>query len=282
MNLQLIILRKYFKLISLFSTRAAASTAFKLFQKVRIKTVRDREKDFFIKAKHFKVPSSGEDLLCYELCPENNNLVFLLHGWESNPGSLSKIAYSLSENNFRVITFNLPGHRGYKSNYTNLYECKEAFKSVIKHINPKIPFNVVAHSFGSAVTTYTFSKEKYLVNKIIFLTSPNSILDIFIDFKNLIKLSKKSFSLLLNTAQKVLNREVKDLNIDEELKYLSFYKLLLIHDQYDKVIPFENSKIIALKNPKRTKLIKHQNIGHYKMLWNNDVVEDILKFLKKN
>ena len=57
---------------------------------------------------------------------------------------------------------------------------------------------------------------------------------------------------------------------------------LLIHDQYDKVIPFENSKRIALKNPKKTKLIKHQNIGHYKMLWNNNVVEDILNFLKKD
>ena len=282
MNLQLIILRKYFKLISLFSSRAAASLAFKLFQKVRIKSVREREKDFFLKAKHFKVPSLGEDLLCYELCPENNNLVFLLHGWESNAGSLSKIAYSLSKNNYRVVSFNLPGHRGYKSNYTNIFECKEAFKSVIKHINPKTPFNVVAHSFGSAVTTYTFSKEKYLINKIIFLSSPNSFLDIFIDFKNLIKLSKKSFSLLLNTAQKVLNREVKDLNIDEEIKSISFSKLLLIHDQYDKVIPFENSEKIALKNPKKTMLIKHQKIGHYKMLWNNDVVEDILKFLKKD
>ena len=108
MNLQLIILRIYFKFISLFSSRIAASLAFKLFQKVRIKSVRDRERDFFEKAKHFKVPSIGEDILCYELCPKNNNLVFLLHGWESNPGSLSKIAYSLSENNFRVISFDLP------------------------------------------------------------------------------------------------------------------------------------------------------------------------------
>ena len=161
-------------------------------------------------------------------------------------------------------------------------ECKEAFKSVIKYINPKKSFNVVAHSFGSAVTTYTFSKEKYPINKMIFLTSPNSILDIFIEFKNLIKLSDKSFSVLLNTAQKVLNREIKDLNIDEEIKSISFSKLLLIHDQHDKVIPFENSKRIALKNTKKTKLIKHQNIGHYKMLWNNNVVEDILNFLKKD
>ena len=65
-----------------------------------------------MKAKHFKVSSSKEDLLCYELGSENNNLVFLLHGWESNPGSLSKIAYSLSENNYRVISFDLPGHAG--------------------------------------------------------------------------------------------------------------------------------------------------------------------------
>ena len=42
MNIQLIILRIYFKFISLFSTRSAASAAFKLFQKVRIKAIRER------------------------------------------------------------------------------------------------------------------------------------------------------------------------------------------------------------------------------------------------
>ena len=38
---------------------------------------------------------------------------------------------------------------------------------------------------------------------------------------------------------------------------------------------------IALKNKTKTKLIKYQNIGHYKMLWNDNVIENILKFLKK-
>jgi esterase/lipase len=280
-NLTVNVLQIYFKLISLFSSRTAASIAFKLFQKVRIKTVRDREKEFYKKTKHFKVPSIGEDLSCYELGPENEQLIFLLHGWDSNAGSLSKIAFSLSENNFRVISFDLPGHASYQSNHTNIYECKEAFKKVVKYINPQKSFNVIAHSFGSAVTTYTFSKENFSINKIIFLTSPNSILDIFIDFKNLIKLSDKSFSILLKSAQKVLNREVKDLNVDEEIQSISFSKLLLIHDVNDKVIPFKNSESIALKNPTKTKLIKHQDIGHYKMLWSDNVVENILSFLKK-
>ena len=281
MNFQIQILRYYFSVLSTIFPKYASLKAFKLFQKVKNKSIRDREKDFYKKAKHFKVSLNGADILCYDLSPENKKLVFLLHGWESNAGSLSKIAFSLSKNNYRVISFDLPGHANYKSNYTNIYECKEAFKLVLKFINPKEPFNVIAHSFGSAVTTYALSKEKYIIDHMIFLTSPNYMLDIFKDFKNLIKLSDTSFSLLLNMAQKVLNREIKDLNIEEEINSISFSKLLLIHDQYDKIIPFKNSQNIALKNQTRTKLIKHQNIGHYKMLWNDNVIENILKFLKK-
>ena len=59
-----------------------------------------------------------------------------------------------------------------------------------------------------------------------------------------------------------------------------FEKVALSHAYYG-VIPFENSQNIALKNQTRTKLIIHQNIGHYKMLWNDNVIENILKFLKK-
>ena len=132
MNFQIQILRYYFSFLSAIFPKYASLKAFKLFQKVKNKSIRDREKDFYKKAKHFKVSSNGADILCYDLCPENKKLVFLLHGWESNAGSLSKIAFSLSENNYRVISFDLPGHANYKSNYTNIYECKEAFKLVLK------------------------------------------------------------------------------------------------------------------------------------------------------
>ena len=129
---------------------------------------------------------------------------------------------------------------GYKSNHTNLYECKEAFKSVIKHINPKKPFNVVAHSFGSAVTTYTLSKEKYLINNMIFLTSPNSILDIFIYFKNLIKLSDRSFNLLLDKAKNVLVIGCFCIGTNQvDLEYCSKKGISVINS------PFMNTRSVA-------------------------------------
>ena len=281
MNIQLNIVRLYFKLISLFAPKFAGSKAFKLFQKVRIKSIRKREEDFYTKANYFKVTSPKEDINCYELGAGNSDIVFLLHGWESNAGSLSKFAYQLAENNYRVISFDLPGHANYNSNYTNLAECKNAFTNVIKFVKPKKPFSVLSHSFGSAVSAYTLSNLNYKIDKLVFLTSPNSILEIFTDFKKLIGLPNTAFSYLLEKADLLANEKIKYFSIDEKLKHFSFSKLLLIHDEYDKIIPFKNSEEIKTMHEANSVLIKHKRIGHYKMLWNQNIIDETLLFLKK-
>jgi hypothetical protein len=78
---------------------------------------------------------------------------------------------------------------------------------------------------------------------------------------------------------KLANEEIKNINIDEKLKLIDFSKLLLIHDEYDKIIPIKNSEEIKKMNPENTQLIKYSKIGHYKMLWNDQVVEDTIRFL---
>ena len=210
MNIQLNIVRLYFKLISLFAPKFAGSKAFKLFQKVRIKSIRKREEDFYTKTNHFKVTSFKEDINCYELGAGNSDIVFLLHGWESNAGSLSKFAYQLAENNYRVISFDLPGHANYNLKYTNLAECKNAFINVIDFIKPNKPFSVLSHSFGSAVSAYTLSNLNYKIDKLVFLTSPNSILEIFTDFKKLIGLPNTAFSYLLEKADLLANEKIRE------------------------------------------------------------------------
>jgi esterase/lipase len=280
-NIQLYILRLYFKLVSLFAPKFAGAKAFKLFQKVRIKKIRKREEDFYNKANHFIVVLNKEDINCYELGAGNSDIVFLLHGWESNAGSLSKFAYQLAENNYRVISFDLPGHANYNLKYTNLAECKNAFINVIDFIKPNKPFSVLSHSFGSAVSAYTLSNLNYKIDKLVFLTSPNSILEIFTDFKKLIGLPNTAFSYLLEKADLLANEKIKYFSIDEKLKHFSFSKLLLIHDEYDKIIPFKNSEEIKTMHKVNSVLIKHKRIGHYKMLWNQNIIDETLLFLKK-
>ena len=65
-----------------------------------------------------------EDLHCYEFGNPNENLVFLVHGWDSNAGSLSRFETELASNNYRIISFDLPAHTNTKETHTNLYICK--------------------------------------------------------------------------------------------------------------------------------------------------------------
>ena len=279
MNFQLQLIRFYFRITSVLSPRINAFLAFKLFQRVRKKTVRKREEAFYSQAKHFKIPFQNEDILCYELGDVKGNLVFLVHGWESNAGSLSRFAFDLSKKGYRVVSFELPGHARTKSKYTNLQECKEAFKSVIKFIDPKEPFTVVSHSFGSAVTTYALSQLDYDVDKFIFLTAPNSLFEIFYEFKKIIGLSDQSFTYVLGKAESLIKEDVRKVNVDEKLQKISYSKLLLVHDKFDQIIPLKNSEKIKETNNEKVELKIYDKIGHYRMLWNDRVLEDTLNFI---
>ncbi len=281
MKLYLKLLRLYYKIVSKISPRLGGYMAFNLFQKVRKKDVRQREESFYEKARHFKISFLNQDLRCYELGNVQGELIFLVHGWDSNAGSLSKFAFELAERNYRVVSFDLPGHARYDSDRTNLYECKEAFKSLLEFIDPQEPFTVISHSFGSAVTTYTISKLNYKVDKFVFLTTPNSLLEVFRDFKNFVGITDKAFGYMIKNAEGIVNEKIESVNVSERLKNISFTKLLLVHDKADKIIPFKNSEDVHHAN-KNSNLKAYDKIGHYRMLWNDDVLEDTLSFITTN
>lgn len=75
----------------MLSPAMSGKLAFMLFQKVRKKDIRTREQNFYKKARHFRIPMPSEDLNCYEMGNPGGELVFLVHGWDSNAGSLSTL-----------------------------------------------------------------------------------------------------------------------------------------------------------------------------------------------
>lgn len=256
----------------------AAKKSFRLFQKVRKKDIREREEHFFALSRSFKVHAAKEPVDCFELGNPSGELVIVVHGWDSNAGSMSMIAHALAKENKRVISFNLPGHAFSKSSSTNLIECKDAFLAVIEFLNPKDPFSVVAHSFGSAVSTYALSKTNYAVDKLILLTNPNKIETIFKEFKSIIGLGNRAYSKLLKMSNERLGESLNNLSVQENLKKINYQSLLLIHDRHDKVLPYKHS--VEINNEiENAKLITLEHVGHYKMLWNAEVINRTVGFM---
>ena len=273
-----LLLKTYFCWHSLVNPEKAARKSFKLFQKVQKKNIREREEAFFDAARKFQVETATENIDCFELGDPNGDLVILVHGWDSNAGSMSRIAAALAGQNKRVITFNLPGHAFSKSRFTNLIECKDALLALLNYIKPIESFSVVAHSFGSAVSVYALSKSSYKIDKLVLLTNPNKIETIFKDFKNGIGLGNRAFRKMIDLSVARLGEPLSALSVQENLKKIAYNNLLLMHDKYDKVISWQHSFEVnnAIEN---AHLVTLENVGHYKMLWNDEVIARCVGFV---
>lgn len=283
MSNQIKLIQNYFKIISAVAPNYAANSGIKVFSKVRLKGIKTKEVEFFTLSKSFEVPfKDHKPLQCYEMGNPEGKLIFLIHGWDSNIGSLTLFAKALMEtNNYRIIGVSLPAHGYHDEKRTNMVESGEAFKVVLKSINPKEPFDIISHSFGSGVTTMMLANSEFKADKIVFLTTPNKVKNIFDEFKDFVKMGDKAYQKLLDIAEfKILKEPIENYTIAKKLSKANYNDLLIIHDEFDKILPFSNSNEIIEMHP-NIKLHKMQKIGHYRMLWNPEVVELVKQFLMK-
>lgn len=278
MKLYLYLIRNYFRLASSIIPGIAANQAFQLFQKTRRKSFLNNRDHFYQIAKPFSVPFYLEDLQGFEMGQPNGKLVFLVHGWDSHAGRLSAIAEMLGARGYRVIALNLPAHGNSKLKKTNLKFGSEAILALLKYLNPNEPFSVITHSFGSAVTTYALAKTNYTVDQLIMITTPNRLIDVFCEFKEMICLGEKAFQLLLEKSERLLGESLKDLTIAERVSMIDYKNLTLIHDPFDKILPVSNSKAVVDSN-KNSRLVLLEGIGHTRILWNEKTLIEIRKIL---
>ncbi len=275
------LIKHYFGLVSKLAPGLAARQAFNLFQRPINKKLRPKEQSFFKATKGFKIKHYLEDIQCYELGPNDGKLVVLVHGWESNAASMSGIGLELAEQGYHVVLFNLPAHGSSKLKKSNMKICKEVFLEVINHVNPSGPFSVVAHSFGSAVATYALSKTTYPIENLVLLTTPNKIKKVFKDYADFIKLGDKAYHLMCNQASNLLKEPVENLEVDQFHSKIRYDRMTLIQDEFDKVVP-KKWAIDVYNSWERSDLKLVQNVGHYRMLWNREVIDLISNALANN
>ena len=272
------VIRQYYKTVSAVSPKLAASSAFELFKKVRKKGIKEQEKPFYQESKERKLIVDGEEIHSYEFGNPNNDLVILVHGWDSNVGCLYKFVAPLLAKDKYIIGLNLPAHAFHTSSKTNLFEAKEAFKKLILSLPKGRKTSIISHSFGSAVVAYALSELDYESDELVFLTSPNKMNDIFLDYKKFIGLNDKAHQILVKKANDVLGEDLEKLTIGNKLKDVNFNRLHLFHDEMDKVLPYQNSLDIHDSVDKST-LYTFNKIGHYRMLWNDELIKKVMEVI---
>lgn len=274
MKFTLTLIRTYFRVLSVALPKQASKNAFQLFQKTSKKKFKPKEADFYASSNYFLAESNHGTIRCYELGNPSGELVFLVHGWNSNAGSMSGIGQILADQGYHVISFDLPAHGKSNAKHTNLLICGDVLQAVLRRVRTDEPITLVAHSFGSLVSAYALSSMSIKVKNLVYLTAPDTVSSIFTEFRDTIGLGNKAYNLLVKHTESLLQEKLEDLSVLNKLKHVNYDKLELIHDVHDKVIPYANSLKLIDQLPKNT-LHSFQKIGHYRMLWNPDVIETV-------
>jgi esterase/lipase len=278
MNLILKLIRLKFSLLSFISPAYASGQALNLFQRPHFQKIRDREKDFLEKTKILRLPYSPEDIIIYEVGNKDGKKVLMVHGWDSNPGSMAGIAEELIYQGFHVLVFNVPAHGISVQKTTNMLYVSDILIHVLKKFNIKENISIVTHSFGSGATSFALKKSGIKVDKLVFITSPDKLYDIFKDFADRIGLTDKAFRIMCKTTEKKFNYSFEEMQISKLLESSHFNKLLLIHDKKDTILPFKNAEVIS-RISKNTELYATEDKGHYRILWDKTVIGKIRDFL---
>ncbi|MDA0193976.1 MAG: alpha/beta fold hydrolase [Bacteroidetes bacterium] len=281
MNIYLTLTRTFFKILSKVAPHLAGSLAFHLFQKPRTKAIRTIEKSFYDQVTSYKIETPIESVDCYELGNKQGKLIILVHGWESNAGSFAAISASLANQGYRVVLFNLPAHGISKLKKANIMSCSRVLASVLTYFQYSGPISIISHSFGSAVCTYTLATTRVPIDKFIMLTTPDKLIDIFTDFKHMISLGDVAFNKMLDDVKELFGRDPGTVAVNQMTKMINYNQLSIIHDEYDKVLPYHNSLKVYEKS-RNANLTTLEKVGHYRMLWNKEVIAMVNNLMRHN
>ena len=259
-----------FKFLSKVSPKLAALLALQLFVHPRKKARSIEEMDFLATGKpvtfksHRKARTWGQ-----------GPIIWLIHGWESRGSTFYKMIPVIVAKGYQVVAWDGPAH-GDSPGTTNTVPGNA--QALSEDMNEKLFEPVVAivgHSFGGA-TLAVLSKLQTMPKKVVIVSAPTRIDDVFARFARLIKLCDKASLIFKQLSEKSSGYDFAEVSlINNDLSAVS--DVLIIHDQVDAVIPYEDFEV--LKNTwKSGKFLATKNLGHRLTIKDPDMINTIVDF----
>ncbi len=273
----IIITGHFFEFIS---TKLATRFAAKLFTTPTKHKIPNREFEMDKNSvqSELNIPSINKKVVVYEY-GKSSKKILLVHGWSGRGTQLYKIADELLKNDYSTISFDAPAHGKSKSKNTIMVEFIESILEIDRKFGPFD--SVIGHSLGGMALLNALNNG-LKTNKIVTIGSANVVLDIFINFIDKFKMKPEQVDLLRIYFEKKYNKKMNELS-----SYYNIHKIeipvLVIHDENDDEIPVANALEIAKYfNPKvaQGKLLLTKGLGHRKILGNENVIKEIINFMK--
>lgn len=260
--------------LSYFQPQKATSIAYRLFSEPRKgKLTKGNLPEILQNIPTENFTADGEYLQTY-IWKGNDNVILLVHGWESNTARWEKLLPYLLKTESTIIALDAPAHGLSGGKEFNVIKYASYIDVVVKHYKPSI---LVGHSIGGAACIYYQStfKSEYL-KKMVILGAPSDYTELVFNYVKLLSLNRKMNGLLNSYFSEKFKTEITSFSIAAFAKEIQIPGLL-VHDILDDVVAFgEGQKIAAAW--KNSTFIKTEGLGH--SLHSAEVYEKIQSFIE--
>lgn len=219
------------------------------------------------------IPAIHKDITVYEY-GKNNKKILLVHGWSGRGTQLFKIADSLLENGYSIVSFDAPAHGKSKGSTTIMSEFIASILEIEKQYGP---FEIaIGHSLGG-MSVLNALKNGLRVKKAVIIGSGDIVQDILDDFISKLKLKPEISVRLRDYFENRYHVKMDDFSAYKAAKEIEI-PVLVIHDKNDPEVPVK-AGIHIHNNLKNGSLYLTEGLGHRKILGSHDVIKKISEFI---
>jgi predicted alpha/beta hydrolase family esterase len=263
----------YVNVLSYLNSKKALALAYQFFSEPRKGRLNKEELPELLEQSQMENHQNGNDKYQTYTWKGNKDVVFLIHGWESNTSRWEKLLPYLKKTGLTIIAIDAPAHGLSNGKEFNVPKYAEFINSQAKIHKPK---HIIAHSLGGVASAYYQNNyNNTTLEKMILLGSPSDLKIIIDNFVQLLSLNSRVHQSLISYTKKRFNIDVAEFSTSNLLKN-SPIKGIIAHDTSDKIVAYSEAQKV-LSTWKNATLITTQGLGH--SLHDDELYEQVATFL---
>jgi pimeloyl-ACP methyl ester carboxylesterase len=200
--------------------------------------------------------------------------VLLVHGWEGRGAQLGALVAPLVDAGMSVVAFDAPGHGDSPGSRLFLSDMADCVGQLAEHLGGI--HAVIAHSFGCAATMLAHREYGTDAPRNVFLAPAAMATRAVGGFAELLALEERDEAALRQRLAVESGVRADDLSVSA-LASDRDAGLLIIHDQADPEVSFEQAQLLATHWP-AAQLIATEGLGHRRLLRDPEVVRDAVAY----
>jgi pimeloyl-ACP methyl ester carboxylesterase len=264
------------KICAFISTKLATKYAAMLFTTPIKHKVPKRELEMDHKSiqKTIYVPAINKNIVTYEY-GKSQQKVLLVHGWSGRGTQLFKIAEELLQNGYSTISFDAPAHGKSEGKTTIMSDFIESILEIEKHYGP-FEF-AIGHSLGG-MSVLNAIKDGLKVKKAVIIGSGDIVQDILDDFIFKLGLKPEMSKRLCTYFENKYQTKMDHYSAYRAAANVKI-PVLVVHDNHDPEVSVK-AGIHIHEHLENGTLLLTDNLGHRKILGNQNVIKRIIEFIK--